>query len=506
MAKFPHWPLPHHGRFILGLDKMVAAVDRLRSPHLKIPPVVHVTGTNGKGSTCANLSSIFKESGYSWHRYTSPHLMQFNERIVINGQEIDDIHLFQFLEECRMKCDDIPLSFFEGTTAAAFLAFSKYQADVLVMEVGMGGRYDATNIIESPLMTIITPISFDHTEYLGDTIGLIAAEKAEIIKPSCYCVISWQLEEAMDILVQKCEKLSVPYLAWGINWIFKKVENKGFIIYIKCPLEYISEDFIYDYNITKNKDDIDEINNSDKNNSDKNITQKIIDETFLPSENIVLRNDDNETYLEIELILPRPGLIGIHQYINAATSAVSAWWLSKMKKLNSSYKLNNYSKININNIANGLTKAKWIGRMERITNGFLGKIVPQHSELWLDGAHNPAGAEMLSASLLDMQPQLPLYVINGRTMQRDIKGFLQFFLGKARMVCGVLVVSEPSGEKAENIRDVAQEMGFIATAADSLLDAVKICLADAKGMPCRIIICGSLYLAGDVLLANKGIG
>lgn len=475
MPKMPHWPIPKGGRFVLGLETMMAALDRLSSPHLGLPPVIHVAGTNGKGSVCANLSSMFKAAGYRWHRYTSPHLLEFNERIVLDGQEVGDRQLHQALEECRVKCSAVPLSFFEGTTAAALLLFSRQAADVLIMEVGMGGRLDATNVVEKPAMTVITTISFDHTEYLGTTLAAIAGEKAGIIKAGAPCVISWQHDEAMAVLREKCAELAAPCLAWGEHWVFRRLDDGGLAVRIVCPLSYVAGKEVVA-----------------AEGAAEEVGVSAVAVTGVAMETRQIEGD----LLMVELILPQPGLCGIHQYVNAAASAVAAWWLGNREK-------GGYERLDAGSIAEGLFSSVWPGRMQQIKNGVLGQLIPKHSELWLDGAHNPAGAEMLSSTMADMYPPLPLYVINGRTMQRDIKGFLRYFDGRVTMICGVRVVSEPSGETAENIRDAALEMGFRAVAAESLLEAVRLCLADAGGLPCRILVCGSLYLAGDVLAANR---
>ncbi len=228
MVYMPHWPkkiikFPEP----YDLSRMFRMLSFFGNPHLKLPPVIHVAGTNGKGSTCAMLRSIFQSAGYFVHMYTSPHLLQFNERILLRGQKIDDDFLFEVLEKTRIGSEEagIELSFFEATTMAAFLAFSTIPADVLILETGLGGRIDATNIVLNPILSIITPISFDHMEFLGPRIELIAHEKAGIIKENVPCIISRQDSVVMDILLQKCEELNSEAIAYEYDFIPEKNDN-----------------------------------------------------------------------------------------------------------------------------------------------------------------------------------------------------------------------------------------------------------------------------------------
>ncbi len=454
--KMPKWPIPQGGRFVLKLDNMIRILEALSNPHLNLPPVVHIAGTNGKGSTVAYLSSIFAQSGYHYHRYISPHLIYFNERIGICNKDIDDKFLNQCIDCCRRLTENLPMSFFEGTTGIAFYAFAKIPADVLILEVGMGGRFDATNVIDKPAMSIITTISKDHTEYLGETLAEIAFEKAGIIKSGCPCVIGWQHDEAMAVLIQKCDEVSAPVLAWNRDWIFKRTED-GLEIEICCPIEYLKHQ--------------------------ENFLEPMIDKA-------------GNRYATVQLKVAPPSLVGLHQYVNAAAVVVASWWLSFL----------GYEKLTTTTINKGITTAIWPGRMQKITTGVLGQKLPNNWDLWLDGAHNEAGAEMIAASLHHLyQNDIPLYIINGRTGNRDIKGFLRYFTN-ARMVCGVEVKSEPSAEKAENIASAANKMGLKSCVAENLVDAVDKCLEDSKALGINsgvILICGSLYLAGDVLLANR---
>ncbi|MCE2992252.1 MAG: bifunctional folylpolyglutamate synthase/dihydrofolate synthase [Candidatus Jidaibacter sp.] len=427
MVYLPHWPIPHvKTDIMLGLDRVQELLARLGNPQNKLPPVIHVAGTNGKGSTVAYLKSIFEHSGYKVHRYISPHLSRFNERIMLSGQEITDSYLYEIMEETRLQAEGVHTTFFEATTAAAFLAFSRAPADVLLLEVGMGGRMDATNVIDNPLLSVITPISFDHVEYLGDTIAKIAYEKAGIIKPGCPCVSSWQMSEALEVIEQKCQDVSAELFACGRDWNFE-VNEAGFIFH----------DFL-----------------------NKNSIQ-----------------------------MPHPSLLGLHQIVNASAAVASC-----MKYLSKSFD------ISTSNIQAGLANTFWPARMQKITSGTLYQMLPEGFELWVDGAHNTGGAQMISATIANLWQDKPTYLINGRTGERDIKGFLEYFKGIVKLVCGVKVVSEPKGEKAENIAAGARELGFEAYACDSLSDAVKLIISKAD-RPSRILIAGSLYLASDVSIS-----
>ncbi|MDJ1257216.1 MAG: bifunctional folylpolyglutamate synthase/dihydrofolate synthase [Candidatus Midichloria sp.] len=426
--KLPYWPIPYGKKAIdLGLSRIKEMLAKIGNPHLKLPPVIHVAGTNGKGSTIAYLKAILEAAGYKVHRYISPHLVRFNERITVAGQEIEDDFLTEIIEECRIAAGDMQLTFFEGTTAAAFLAFSRVQADILLLETGLGGRLDATNVIDSLLMSIITPISLDHVEYLGNTIALIAKEKAGIIKKNSKCVISWQLSEAMEVLVQECERVGANYYAWGKHWDFSGAQNH----------------FLF---------------------------------------------KSNEHTLEFLM----PSLYGLHQIVNAATAIAAINCLDAF----------NISKQHIDY---GLTHTFWPARLQKITSGALFDILEDGSEMWLDGAHNIGGAQMLIASIENMPEKLPLYLINGRSKDRDIAGFLECFIGKTDFFCATHIKSEPLSESSYNIYRVAVEIGFNAECSESIKEAVEKCLVHAKGKRIRILICGSLYLSGDVLAVNQGM-
>lgn len=422
MITMPHWPKPYGKKIIdLRLERIKAILKNLGNPHNKLPPVIHVAGTNGKGSTIAFLKSILEASGLKVHVYTSPHIYRFNERIILAGQEINDSYLYELCEETRIATKDLQVTFFEGTTAVAFLAFSRVDADVVLIETGLGGRLDATNIIDNPIATIITPISYDHMEYLGTTLLEIANEKAGIIKRDSPCIISWQVNEVKAFLKKKCSEINSQPFVCTEDWHFEK-SDEGFSYFDKVKIE-----------------------------------------------------------------LPNPSLVGIHQIINASTAIAT---LQAQK----------HFKIAEQNIIYGITQAVWPARMQQIKSGRLYSMLPESCELWVDGAHNPAGAEMLAATLSTLEPKVT-FMINGRTQNRDIESFLIYFTNSIKKLYCVPVQSEPLSEKPEVIHEVAKKLGIKSTICSSLLDGISCCIDNEK-KPFRIIVCGSLYLASDLLAIN----
>lgn len=427
MVKMPHWPIPIGSKPIdLGLNRIKSLLESLGNPQSKLPPVIHVAGTNGKGSTTAFLKSIFQAAGYKVHTYTSPHLVRFNERIGIWGSDIDDGFLYEVTEECRVAAEriDIHPTFFEGTTAAAFLAFSRREADILIMEVGLGGRLDATNVIDNPAMSVITSISLDHMEYLGDSIMSIAFEKGGIIKPNCPCVISHQYIEAMEVLHVIAEKNNALVYSYEYDWIVEPDENA--IVY---------------------------------KSREKNIK------------------------------LPLPNLQGIHQFINAGNAITT---VLNLKSFN----------ITDEHIAYGITHAIIPARLQRLTEGNIVNQLPPTIQIWVDGAHNDAGANVLSV-WLEEQEKIPTYMIFGMTRGRDCASFLKFFVNKIQHLAGVLIEAEPSSYSGDFIEREATKLGIPSSSHDSTDDALYTILEKEKGIA-RIIVCGSLYLAGDILNKNQG--
>lgn len=248
--KFPFWPdFTGYRNIELGLSRVYQLLERLNNPHLKLPATIHLAGTNGKGSTLSFLRTIFSESGYKVHTYTSPHLVNFNERIVLAGTEISDEFLSEILHECQKAAETppaIPVTFFEGITVAAFLAFSRIKADILLLETGMGGRLDATNVLPQTLCSIITPIAFDHTDFLGNTLGKIAFEKGGIIKKNCPVIIAKQKASALRTLCNQALESNSSTAIFNRDWKIKKKKNgflfEGFNHKLDLPLPSLHGD------------------------------------------------------------------------------------------------------------------------------------------------------------------------------------------------------------------------------------------------------------------------
>jgi dihydrofolate synthase/folylpolyglutamate synthase len=426
MVFMPHWPKAVGPKPIYyDLERINELMRRLGNPHLQSPPVIHVAGTNGKGSTTAFMRAILEAAGYVVHVYTSPHLLHFNERIVLAGKEISNDYLTQIMEECRIATGDMVLSFFEGTTAGAFLAFSKINADVVLLETGMGGRLDATNIIEKPAMTVITPISIDHTEYLGPDMVTIAREKAGIMKRNTPCVTSLQTQEVDEALQQEAHRYEANLISFGYDWIVEKTSNG---MAFKSTLLDIPD-------------------------------------------------------------LPMPSLKGDHQIINSGTAIAAMIALQGFK-------------IDESAIRQGLQTAKWPARMQPITNGSLTGLLPGGWEIWVDGAHNEAGAQVLACALDDLAEK-PTYLICGFTKGRSVARFLSHLKGKAEAVCAVTIQTEPNAQNADDIAADAAAIGFAASHFEGIEEALQFISNQSKYVG-RVVFCGSLYLASDAMRINAG--
>ncbi|MCF6197724.1 MAG: bifunctional folylpolyglutamate synthase/dihydrofolate synthase, partial [Emcibacter sp.] len=388
----------------------------LGNPQDNLPPVIHVAGTNGKGSTIAYLLSILEAANLSVHVYTSPHLVHFNERIRLNGKIIDEQALTTLLEHCERVNNAKAITYFEITTAAAMKAFADHPADVLILEVGLGGRLDATNIVERPLSTILTPISQDHEQFLGTDLAVIAMEKASIAK-SGVPLVSGPQEKVVQIKIKEIARQKNAALK--TNW----------------SSEACDEGFIY-----------------------------------------------KDAYGELKL--PRPNLIGPHQISNASL-AIAA--------------LRHQELITIDETcyASGITSANWPARMQNITDSPYGRLLGPGSELWLDGGHNPAAGQIL-ADFFAAPDERPLYIICGMMANKDAVGFLIPIAGHVAKFYGVKVMGEDS-HNAVAITKLARKAGLNAQSAPSVAEALR--LIEATG-PIRVLICGSLYLAGQILAEN----
>jgi dihydrofolate synthase/folylpolyglutamate synthase len=401
----------------LTLDRVHRLLAALGHPERQIPPVIHIAGTNGKGSTQAMIRAGLQAAGQRVHAYTSPHLARFHERIRIAGQLIEEPQLAALLDECVTANGGDPITFFEITTCAAFLAFARTPADWTLLEVGLGGRLDATNVIDRPRLTIITPVSLDHQQYLGDTVAEIAGEKAGIIKRLVPCVVGPQAEEGLAVIEARAARLGAPLLAFGQHWTI--AEERGRMVY-----------------------------------------------------------QDDTGLLDLHL----PNLPGPHQVQNAGAAIAALRHLGFDGAACEA----------------AVTRAVWPARMQRLRQGPLVDAAPQ-AELWLDGGHNPAGGQALAATLARM-PKRPTHLICGMLNTKDIGGYLRPLAPHAARLTAVSIPGEKNTLPADVTEAAALAEGLRAGRSDSVLDAVRG-IAASEPMA-RIVICGSLYLAGQVLRDN----
>lgn len=420
----------HPKRIDLSLDRVQRLLASLGHPEQKLPPVIHVAGTNGKGSTIAFLRAILEAAGKRVHAYTSPHLVRFNERFRIGasgeGHLVSDDELSAILEECERANAGAPITAFEITTAAGLLIFARHPADVLLMEVGLGGRLDATNVIDHPLATIITRISIDHTDFLGDSLEKIAAEKAGILKRGVPAVIASQNREALAVIERQAGRLGAPLKIAGEDWT--ATEERGRLVYQ--------------------------------------------DEAGL-------------------LDLPAPRLYGRHQFENAGLAIAALRATRQFAIPGAAFDA-------------GMTKAEWPARLHRLAHGRLVELAPTGSELWLDGGHNPDGGRAVAAALADLEERVsrPLVLVVGMLASKDCEGFLGNFAGLARRLIAVPIPGAEKGLSPETVADIARSIGLSATSRDNLAEAFDAARKLDLEPPPRILITGSLYLAGEVLREN----
>lgn len=401
----------------LSLDRMLRLLADLGDPQHRIPPAIHVAGTNGKGSTQAFIRAGLESAGLRVHAYTSPHLAYFNERIRLAGALISDEMLADTLAEVETVNAGRPITFFEVTTAAAFLAFSRVPADFTLLEVGLGGRLDATNVIDAPRLTVITPVSIDHTQYLGDTLVQIAGEKAGILKRAVPGIVGRQLPQALEVIEGRAARLGCPLSVAGQHWTVAR-------------------------------------------DGDALVFQ---DERGL-------------------LDLPLPALPGPHQIDNAgiAIAALRALGFGQ------------------DEAAAAMTGVNWPARMQRLTHGPLVQAAAG-CDLWLDGGHNPAGGEAVAATL-DLMPRKPTHLVCGMLNTKDVAGYMRPLAARADSLTAVSIEGEAATLSAEATAAAAEGVGIPAGTASDVAQAVA---AVARRHPgARILICGSLYLAGRVLRDN----
>lgn len=422
----------HPKGYDLSLDRIRRLLDALGNPERRMPPILHVAGTNGKGSVTAFSRAILEASGKVVHVHTSPHLVNWHERYRLGapggGRLVEDELFAETVRRVARANGGQMITVFEILTAVMFLLFSEHPADAAIVEVGLGGRFDATNVIDRPAASVITSISLDHQAYLGDRVELIAAEKAGIIKPGVPVVIGEQPEEAArEVLVAAAERLGAPAAVYG-------------------------QDF------------------------------------FAFSENGRLTYQD-ETVLSD---LPLPRLPGRHQYANAAAAIrglKAAGFLPDEQA-----------------IAAGLSRVDWPGRLQRLTAGHVFDIAADDSEIWIDGGHNPGAGRVIAeamANLEERQPR-PLFLITGMLNTKEPAGFFEAFSGIVKHVYTVPIRSSDAGIDPVALASDAAAAGLSAEPVDGFEAAfrrIRDVWSDT-GRPPRILVCGSLYLVGDVLKAN----
>ncbi len=410
----------------LSLDRMWQILEKLGHPECRLPPVLHVAGTNGKGSLLAYLRAILEAGGYSVHVYTSPHLVTFAERIRLAGKIIDEPVLEALLAECERVNGPDPITYFEITTAAALKAFAETPADILLLETGLGGRLDATNVVEKPLVTAITPISQDHAQYLGTDIVGIAGEKAGIMRTDVPVVIGPQSDIVQKALLKKAaEKGAIPYIH-GRDWSFSQSRN----------------DWSYE--------------------------GKAGTATF-----------------------PLPALPGIHQAGNAATA------LACLDQLQD-YRLSS------SQIEAGLQSVDWPGRMHRLTAGRIVDSLPQGMEIWLDGGHNPAAGTQIAKTFAQWNEQdpCPTYLIAGMLNTKDQSSFFAALKDIVDEGFTVPIEDQVAATPAAELTELAAKAGVALTTLSSLGEAIEVLKERVGGGRSRLLITGSLYLAGQVLREN----
>ncbi|MDP5084925.1 MAG: bifunctional folylpolyglutamate synthase/dihydrofolate synthase [Yoonia sp.] len=402
----------------LTLDRVWRLLEAVGNPQDRLPPVIHVAGTNGKGSTQAMIRAGLEAGGSAVHAYTSPHLARFHERIRLAGELISEPALTDVLDRCYAANGPEAITYFEITTVAALLAFTETPADYTLLEVGLGGRLDATNVIAQPSLTIITPVDMDHQAFLGDTLGAIAGEKAGIIKRGVTCVVGPQHDEGMDVIERVAARLGAPLLAYGQHWHVST--ERGRLIY-----------------------------------------------------------QDERGLLD----LPLPNLPGPHQVMNAGAAIAALRALGKDEAACEA----------------AITRAYWPARMERLTKGALVDLA-QPAELWLDGGHNPAAGLALAQTLQQMPPR-PTHLICGMLNTKDIGGYLRHLAGVADSLTAVSIPGEAATIPAAQTAAEAAKVGLDAEIAGSVQAAISA--IKAKAPNARILICGSLYLAGHVIRENN---
>ena len=421
-----------HPRVIdLSLDRIRRLMARLGDPQLALPPVVHIAGTNGKGSTLAFMAAMLAAAGYRVHALTSPHLVRFHERIRLAGATISEARLTTVLRECETANRGAPITFFEITTAAAFLAFARTPADVLLLEVGLGGRLDATNLVAAPALTMITPVSCDHQGYLGETVADIAAEKAGILKPEVPALIARQPAAARTVIARRARALGAPLGGHGDGWRVSATTDE--------------------FRVTG-------------------------------------RDPTGRAWCHD---VPRPGLVGDHQIDNAGLAVAGIEALAGFA-------------VDHDAIARGITAVRWPARLQHLDRGALAEALPAGWELWLDGGHNPAaGAALARMAARWTADGTPLHLVFGMLDSKPPADFLRPLAPHVSHVCTVPVPDSAAALSPEAAAAAARAVGLAAAPAGDVATALRaLCTTGDPDRPARVLICGSLYLAGAVLRDN----
>ncbi|WP_373083809.1 folylpolyglutamate synthase/dihydrofolate synthase family protein [Sneathiella sp.] len=410
----------------LSLARMEQVLAKLDHPEKRLPPVLHVAGTNGKGSLIAHLRAMLEAAGYRVHVYTSPHLVRFAERIRVAGTIIDEKDLAELLAFCEQANGPTPITYFEITTAAAFKAFAETPADILLLETGLGGRLDATNMVERPILTAITPISMDHAEYLGNELAGIAGEKAGIMKAGVPVVIGRQTSEALAVLRATAARLKAATYIFDEDWSCRGTGD-GWRFRGRTG----------------------------------------------------------------EQAFPMSSLAGMHQIDNAATAVAC---LEQLRAFN----------VTPDHIAEGLRRVEWPARLQRLTTGKLASLLPANVEIWLDGGHNPAAAEQIAKSFRDWNRRdpKPTYLITGMLNTKDRGAFFRELAETITKGCCIAIAGEAATTPADELAKFAIDAGLDVSGQTSLGAAVMALMPDLEQGGCRLLIAGSLYLAGQVLREN----
>jgi dihydrofolate synthase/folylpolyglutamate synthase len=420
----------HQKRIDLGLERMHRLVERLGHPERKLPPVIHVAGTNGKGSTVAYLRATLEAAGLRVHAYTSPYLVRINECFRLGrlggGVLVSDDELRAALEEVERVNAGEPATVFELKTAAAFLLFAQNPADAVLLEVGLGGRLDSTNVVDAPAACVITPVSMDHMDFLGDTLALIAGEKAAIIKRGVPVICAEQAGEAMAVIEAQAKRMRAPLFAANESWHVNVEHGR---------LVYSDEHGLMD--------------------------------------------------------LAAPRLFGRHQFDNAGLAIATLRAIQTFRVNQAAFEA-------------GIVGAEWPARMQRLTAGELLSWGPQGSEIWLDGGHNAEGGRVAAAALGDLEERVsrPLVVIAGMMANKDAQAFLANFAGLTRHIIAVPIPDTENAMPVDRLADAVRSLGMRIEIAAGVEAALRALSKLAYEVPPRILITGSLYLAGHVLDLN----